>query len=193
MSLSMKEFFDSLSTSWDEKEQSSLDERRNFLSFLDIKEGEKVLDLACGTGVITPLLLEKSKCQVTAIDLSPKMIEIAKKKYHDSPLMKFISADFYNFNEGKYDWIIVFNAYPHFLNREAFKEKVLELLNENGKLAIIHNLSRKTLIKTHEGKAHPYSRDLESPRDEARFYQDKMNVILSKEDDTSYKLILEKK
>ena len=194
MSKSMSEFFDGLSENWDQNELSSKEQRREFLSFLDIKEGEKVLDLACGTGVITSLLQEKSKCDVIGLDISPKMIEKAKEKERENPYIHYYVGDFlsYNFNE-KFDHIVVFNAYPHFLDRKAFKNKVLKLLNTNGKLEIIHNISREEIENHHKGGANPYSRGLLAPLYEAELYLPEMNILLSEEDNNSYKLILQLK
>jgi ubiquinone/menaquinone biosynthesis C-methylase UbiE len=192
MSKSMSEFFDELSENWDKNEVSSNDERREFLKFLDIKEGNKVLDLACGTGVITSLLQEKSKTDVIGIDISPKMIEKAKEKEKNNSFIHYCVGDFvtYNFNE-KFDYIIVFNAYPHFLDRKAFKNQVLSLLNKNGKLAIIHNISRQQIKNHHKGCASQYSRELLSPLEEAQLYLPEMNVLINEENEHSYKLVLQ--
>ena len=194
MSKSMSEFFDGLSENWDQNELSTKEQRREFLSFLDIKEGEKVLDLACGTGAITSLLQKKSKCDVVGLDISPKMIEKAKEKEKENHYIHYFVGDFlsYQFNE-KFDHIVVFNAYPHFLDKEKFKNKVLKLLNKNGKLEIIHNISRQEIENHHKGGANPYSRGLLSPQEEAQLYLPEMNILLCEEDNHSSKLVLQLK
>ncbi len=192
MNEDIKKFFDDRSSSWDEMESSSLEERRDFLSFLDIKEGDKVLDLGCGTGVITPLLFEKTKSEVIGLDLSPKMVEIAKEKFKGEALMHFQSGDYLDFEGEGFDWIVVFNAYPHFLDVEGFKKKTLSLLKKGGKLAIVHNLGRIDLAKHHSGSVHVYSRDLEDPTSEANFYKPEMKVLLADETEHSYRVVLEK-
>lgn len=192
MNEEIKNYFDLHSASWDEAEVSTEEERRAFLSFIDIKEGDKVLDLGCGTGVITRLLLEKAKREVIGLDLSPKMIEIAKKKAEMQPLLNFQSGDFLDFKEGDFDWIIVFNAYPHFLDRESFKKKALSLLDKGGKLVIAHNIGRVVLAKHHSGSVNIYSRDLLPPKEEANFFFPEMKIILSDETKDSYRIILEK-
>lgn len=192
MNEDIKKFFDDKSSSWDQMESSSKEERREFLSFLDIKEGDKVLDLGCGTGVITPSLLERTKTDITALDLSPKMIEIAKGKFKNEPLMHFQSGDYLEFEGKEFDWIIVFNAYPHFLDVEAFKKKTLFLLKTGGKLAIVHNLGRVDLTKHHSGSVHVYSRDLEDPTTEANVYKPEMKILLADESSSSFRIVLEK-
>lgn len=40
-----------------------------------------VLDVACGTGVLIPDYLERGAAQVTAIDIAPEMVRIAREKF----------------------------------------------------------------------------------------------------------------
>ena len=60
MSSSMQEFFDTQSSSWDEKEKATASSLRLLLKDIPIQNGDKVLDLACGTGILTPFLYEKT-------------------------------------------------------------------------------------------------------------------------------------
>jgi len=66
--------------------------------------GSKVLDLACGNGD----LLASLECKRgVGIDISPKMIEAARKNHPESQL-EFICADIEKFDvEGKFDYIIL--------------------------------------------------------------------------------------
>lgn len=58
----------------------TLDRTRSYLS-----EGDDVLEIGCGTGS-TALLLANSVGRMTATDMSPKMIEIAKGKAKDASI-----------------------------------------------------------------------------------------------------------
>ena len=51
------------------------------LRFVDVREGARVIDLACGTGIVGRLVAEKvgTSGKVVGIDLSAGMIEVAKK------------------------------------------------------------------------------------------------------------------
>ena len=55
---------------------------KRFISYLDIQPGQHVLDLACGTGLLTFLEAEKvgPSGNVIGIDVTPGMIAIAARK-----------------------------------------------------------------------------------------------------------------
>ena len=53
-------------------------EWRNMLEYLDAKEGEKVLDVACGAGTLSLKIAERG-CKVHGIDLSEDAINSAKR------------------------------------------------------------------------------------------------------------------
>ena len=51
----------------------------NILRLMDIKKDEIVLDLACGNGFFSREFFKKG-AKVIGVDVSPELIEIAKKK-----------------------------------------------------------------------------------------------------------------
>ena len=80
----IKNFFDKVAPSWDERETLPIEYKEKLIDELDIYEHDDILDVACGTGVVTNLLHKHSKSPVTAIDISSNMIEIAKDKYKEN-------------------------------------------------------------------------------------------------------------
>lgn len=164
----------------------------SLLDKCEIKEHQKVLDLACGTGVISNELQKRSKDIVVAIDISSKMIERAIEK-NKNPNIIFLNRDFYTFDEGSFDQIIVYNAYPHFIDVEKFVEKAQKKLNKNGHLAILHDLSLKELNVCHNGHDSSLSRKIVSLDEEIRHFNKHFNVLLSGETDNSFYMIFERK
>lgn len=180
----VQDYFDSLAPRWDEGEIYPESRREELLSRLGIRPGEKVLDLACGTGIITPLLAKLSGSHVDAIDLSSKMIQKAKEKYAGDSRLSFISGDFLDYPfASRYDWVVVYNAYPHFLDVEAFKRKVLEVLNERGKFAIVHSMSAKELSEHHHNVDPSLFREIPSFKEEAEKYEPEFRILKLEEDD----------
>lgn len=188
--LTMKGFFDGLAPRWDSLEESTNDKLREFLKILNIKEGDKILDIACGTGIISPLLEERSKADVLAIDLSSKMIEIAQRKFGDHPHIRFECLDYLDLKETGFDMAVCFNAYPHFLDVPAFVEKTNQVLSKGGCFAILHNINRKGMDHCHEGEGmEAISRSLSTPEEEAEPFKKYFDILLAKEDEKSYLII----
>ncbi len=156
----IKEFFDGLADGWNAAEKRSKKEISDFVeTYAGLGKGMKTLDVGCGTGIISDVLFDITNVLVTAIDLSPNMIRIAKVT-HDGENIKFSAEDFYSFGGETFDAIVCFNAYPHFLDVEKFAEKAAELLNSGGLLVVLHNMSRTKLSKHHDSVAKNVSRNL---------------------------------
>ena len=184
-------FFDNLADRWDE---DNCLPPINLIELSGIKEGETVLDVACGTGIITPLLHSLCKTPVLGVDISKGMIDKAKMNHAGEEGIAFQNLDFcqYDGKEG-YDIVFVYNAFPHFVDREAFKKALLKTLKSGGKAAILHSLSRKQLESHHSGLSPKISRDLASPNEEARFFEPEFEALIAEESDHHYALILRKK
>ena len=77
-----KDFFNSLANDWDARQKLSDDDVFNLVKLANINPGDKVLDVACGTGIIDKHLLKLGAKNVVAIDLSENMIAIAKSPFY---------------------------------------------------------------------------------------------------------------
>lgn len=187
-------FFDKCAKTWDELDKHTYAEKYSLLKHINLKKNDLVLDVACGTGTITPIIHDFTNENVDAIDLSNEMIKIAKTKFKDNQFLNFIHGDLYCLSSiNKYDAIIIYNAFPHFLDIEKLINKTYSLLKENGKLAILHSLSRKQLSLHHSGKeVSKISRDLLDPTSEGKRFKPKFSIEEAYEDDNSFILILNK-
>ena len=67
-----KDFFNSLAKDWDARQKLSDDDVFNLVKLANINPGDKVLDVACGTGIIDKHLLKLGAKNVVAIDLSDR-------------------------------------------------------------------------------------------------------------------------
>ena len=75
------EYFDRMAPGWDSHMKRNERAITRILDNAHVKEGVKVLDVACGTGVLIPDYLNRNVISVTGIDISPVMAEIAGKKF----------------------------------------------------------------------------------------------------------------
>ena len=71
---------------------------KNIVSFLDIKENEKVLEISSGKGVLTQFL----KGDITIVEVDKKLCKKLKEKF---PNIKIINANILDYN-GNFDKII---------------------------------------------------------------------------------------
>ena len=113
-----RDFFDKLSDSWDENECLSTPDKVNeILNYMDINEGDRVLDLGTGTGVLLPHIARKvgDTGKITAVDFSSGMLRKAQSKYgHISPKPEFLNLDIESDTiPGVFDKIILYCVYPH--------------------------------------------------------------------------------
>ena len=59
------------------------------------QESPRVLDLGCGTGNITEKVLKRfPDAKITCLDVSDKMIDIAKEKLSDYDNIEYVNGDF---------------------------------------------------------------------------------------------------
>lgn len=189
----IKEFFDRLAPNWN-NEDNHYDIIDKLISRINITKNSDILDVGCGKGVITPRLYDKTLRIVDAIDLSDKMIEGAKIINDDPNKYNFICGNYfdYDFNK-KYDYIIIFNAYPHFLDSRAVASKSYLLLRNGGKLVIMHDIARTDLNTHHKMHALNLSRPLKEPKEEFESFNDYFNLIDYIDNNDSYFVMMEKK
>ena len=136
------EFFDMCAPEWD-ADMIRNDEIINIiLDNAKVCEGKDVLDVACGTGVLIPDYLGRNVNTVTAIDLSPEMVKIAKGKFRQENV-QIICGDVETEEfERKFDCIVVYNAFPHFPEPKNLIKVLASHLKEGGVLTVAHGMSR---------------------------------------------------
>lgn len=180
-----KDFFNSLAKDWDARQKLSDDDVFNLVKLANINPGDKVLDVACGTGIIDKHLLKLGAKNVVAIDLSENMIAIAKSKNSDENLQYEI-ADFYDFSEGDFDKIVIYNAYPHFTDTQAFLTAINNNLKKGGEFSIIHSDPPSVINARHSGEAKNVSKDLESADEEANIFKELFDIVQTVDDGEKY-------
>lgn len=116
---------------YDEKLSFVSELGKSLVEMLDPKQGEKILDLGCGTGDLTNEIA-KLGAKVVGMDVSPDMIEKARKKY---PHLSFLVDNGESFRtEERYDAIFS-NAALHWMKRaESVVQSMALALREGGRL-----------------------------------------------------------
>lgn len=117
---------------------------KRFLGYLNIKPGQHILDLACGTGLLTFLEADAvaSDGRVVGVDVTPSMLAIATRKQQQNS-QQYANVDFYEgdvlrldtieaLRDKKFDVISVASALVLFPDPKAAVEHWSEYLKPGG-------------------------------------------------------------
>ena len=182
----IKDFFDNLASHWDNE---PIADKRIIDVILDnggITKDTCVLDVACGTGVLFPYYLQRNVKSITAIDLSPEMVKIAKSKF---PQVDVICGDVENATFHKqFDCIMIYNAFPHFPEPLKVIENLSRALKSGGKFTVAHGMSKKELDEVHSKSAKKVSNSLLECNELAKMLSPYYNVDIMISDDRMYQV-----
>lgn len=178
------DFFDRCAPTWD-AEMIRSDRKINIiLDNARVGAGSRVLDVACGTGVLTPDYLARDVASVTAVDISPEMIRRARDKFRDDRV-QFLCGDVETLDVGRdFDAVVVYNAFPHFPDPERLVAHLASLLRPGGVLTVAHGMGRAAIDGHHKGRASAVSRGLMSAQELAAIFEKHLTVttVLSTEE-----------
>ena len=155
------EFFDRYAPNWD-ADQIPKDKIINrILDNAGVAEGQDILDVACGTGILFPFYLERKVASVTGIDISPEMAKLAAEKHREYECIRVVCGDVEETPfDRQFDSIMVYNAFPHFPEPEQLIATLASLTKEGGRLTIAHGASREQIDNHHSGAASKVSNGL---------------------------------
>lgn len=133
--------YDKLASTYDSRWQNYIDQSLSFLlNSIEILPQESVLDLACGTGELAKLILAKNpQQQITGIDLSKDMLEVAKKKLKAYPNISLYntSAASLPIADKSFDIVVCANAFHFFEFPQQVLAEIKRVLKPGGKVIIV--------------------------------------------------------
>ena len=182
------DYFEKHAPQWDAEMIRSDEIIGIILDNAGVGSGSRVLDVACGTGVLIPDYLARGPASVTAVDISPEMIRIASGKFPQDKL-RFICGDAETAELGAdYDAIVIYNAFPHFPEPEKLISHLATLLSPGGTLTVAHGMSRAKIDAHHSGAAHKVSMGLMHEDDLEAIFQKHLDVTVKISDDRMYQV-----
>ena len=118
--------------------------RRKTLQFAQLLPGEHVLDVGCGTGVLTRLVAEQvgNDGEVIGIDASSEMIQVAKRnavKAHSKANFQLSVVESLPFEDERFD-IVLSSMMLHHLPPElkvAGLREIFQVLKPGGRLMVV--------------------------------------------------------
>ncbi len=135
-------FFDNTSTSYDKVVVLATFGKDRYWKkeiLKHIQKGTNILDLACGTGILTRKLAEKfPNSKIIGLDITQSYLEIAKINSFKYTNISFIHQDAEKLNLSKKFDCIVSSYIPKYCKRELLVQRCLSHLNSGGKI-ILHD------------------------------------------------------
>jgi cyclopropane-fatty-acyl-phospholipid synthase len=124
----------------EEAQQNKID---HIVKKLDIKEGQKILEVGCGWGGMAFEIAKQKKCEVTGISLSKNQIEYCKRKAKELNLDNQVKFELMDYREakGKYDRIFSVGMFEHVGRKfyNTFFKSMNELLTDDG-IFLLHTI-----------------------------------------------------
>lgn len=103
-----------------------------------IKRGERVLDLACGSGYGAAYLAQRTGASVVGGDLSSEAIAICRESWRDIPNLRFEQVDGTSlpYDDDFFDKVVSFETIEHTTSYRELIAEYVRVLKPEGKLFI---------------------------------------------------------
>lgn len=166
-------YFDERAAGWDEMETHTASPVQGAVAAMaGVHVGSRVADLGCGLGVMVPVYLEAGAGYVLGVDISSQMVERARKKRGVPGRVEFVACDAADLSpDAPFDAAVIYNAYPHFMDRPALVQAVHQLLAPGGRFVVAHGTGRGHINAHHEAKAAGVSLGLRPVHEEAKAWE----------------------
>ena len=105
-----------------------------------VQPGERVLDLACGTGEFERRVLEATpEAELVGIDLAPSMVERAQAKLAGTPGVRFEQADVHDLPspDEAFEAVVCANTFHYFSHPEQVLREARRVLRPGGRLVLL--------------------------------------------------------
>lgn len=137
----VSEQYDRLAQIYDRRWHSYILNSLIFLKdYMKLSGDEVILDVACGTGELERILVsDYPNLNITGVDISEKMLDVAKSKFPNSQKIEFLkaSANSLPFPDSSFDTIVSASAFHYFNNPINALQEMKRVLKPNGKVIIM--------------------------------------------------------
>ena len=182
-------FFDHCAKNWDAEQVDRSAVIGKILDNARIGEGDEVLDVACGTGIMFPHYLARGAAAVTGIDISGEMAMRAEEKFANEERVRVLCGDVEETILGcRFDHVVVYNAFPHFPDPARLIGRLSLLLRPEGRLTIAHGWSRERINAHHAGAAQKVSNGLMEAEELSALFAPYFTVDTVISDDEMYQV-----
>ena len=133
-------YFKKKNESLENAQQNKID---HIIRKLNLKPGQKVLDIGCGWGGMAFEIARQSQCEVTGISLSENQINYCKKKAKDLNMDNQVHFELCDYRkvDKKFEKIVSVGAFEHFGKKfyKTFFKKIENIMTDDG-ICLLHTI-----------------------------------------------------
>jgi cyclopropane-fatty-acyl-phospholipid synthase len=124
-------------------EEAQKNKIEHIIKKLDLKSGQKILDVGCGWGGLAFEIAKKCGCEVLGISLSSNQIKYAQKKSKELNLSNQVKFEIMDYRDvkGEFDRIVSCGSFEHFGRKfyKVFFNKMNQIMKDDGKF-LLHTI-----------------------------------------------------
>ncbi|WP_443749326.1 class I SAM-dependent methyltransferase [Asticcacaulis solisilvae] len=126
-------------------EEAQMAKKRHLIAKLDLRAGQRVLDIGCGWGGLALEIAQAADVEVTGITLSNEQLEVARRRAEAAGLARRVQFELIDYREldDRFDRIISVGMFEHVgpANYDTYFAKIRNLLSDDG-IAVVHSIAR---------------------------------------------------
>ena len=164
-----RDFFDRLRDLFEPPLPEGVPERlERIVASAEIGEGDRVLDIGSGTGILVPLIKNYSPGEIIACDLSFAMLERLKENYPYANVMQADARDL-DLPDASVDAVIINASYPNIVDKHGTFTTMARIMRPGGRLVISHPMGRAFIERLRDEAPFPLDEFPERPDADALF------------------------
>lgn len=110
---------------------------RETLRRIELRDGERVLDVGCGTGTLLAAIAERApRAKLLGVDLSPAMLAVARRKLGERAFLVAGEAGRLPFPDQRFDLVVSSSALHYWPDPEEGLAEIARVLRPGGRVAI---------------------------------------------------------
>jgi len=158
-----QKYFDDIGDNWDKDlTAEDLERLTHIIDTFHLREGSKVCDLGCGTGVLFDMLRRRVGRSgfIVGVDFAPRVAHKAARNFpfHNIGVVE-AEASALPFGRAAFDLVGSFAAFAHFSRKGQTIHEAYRILRPGGRMVIIHLAGRAELAREHHMAGGPIDHD----------------------------------
>jgi len=107
---------------------------------------KNLLDIGCGTGNLLSFISSKYSTEISGVDISPKMLQIANEKLGDVADLREGDSANLPFDDESFDMVICNDSFHHYPHPEMVISEIRRVLKPRGNI-LISDITGNTLFR----------------------------------------------